>query len=438
MAKSFANTPGKRFLKLTGMTAKVAGKYTKTKIKNTLSSDDLKEEALSEMYAEIGEQVLQTLGEMKGAAMKVGQIASQLSHMLPEEFAEKLTQLQQHSEPMPYEIIASQIKNELGFFPEKIFKKFDKEPFAAASIGQVHKAVTKDGRDIVIKIQYPGVYESCQSDLIHLKRLFSLSGLMKIDKESLDEVFDEIEQKLMEELDYQTEADNLREFKLFHKDFDKVVIPDVIDEYTTERVLSLSYEQGHSLEELATTGYSQEEINGLAVVLVEAILREILYNEKAHCDPHPGNFAFRKTGELIIYDYGCVADMRDMVIDHYIEIMTAGLNGEFHVVDDMLLDLGVRNPSEPAVDADIYKAWFNDFVMPVLEEPELTAIIDKIQEGIKKHMNCFISLRGSFQLSADTLFLNRVLSGHFLNLAQMGVDIDLKPIVLDHLFDDDV
>ncbi len=437
MAKSFANTPGKRFLKLTGMTARVAGKYTTTKIKNTLAHEDVKEEALSEMYAEIGEHVLKTLGEMKGAAMKVGQIASQLSHMLPAEFAEKLTQLQQHSEPMPYEVIASQIKNELGYAPEKLFKEFDKEPFAAASIGQVHKAVTKDGREIVIKIQYPGVYESCQSDLIQLKHLFSLSGLMKIDKKSLDQVFDEIEQKLMEELDYQTEADNLREFKAFHKDFHKVVIPEVIDEYTTERVLSLSYEHGHTLEELAEFEYSQEEINGLAVVLVEAMLREILYNEKAHCDPHPGNFAFRKSGEIIIYDYGCVADMRDMVIDHYIEIFTSGLNGDFHLVDKMLLDLGVRNPAEPTVDSEIYESWFKDFVIPVLEEPELNSIIEKIQEGIKKHMNTFIKLRGSFQLSADTLFLNRVLSGHFLNLAQMGVNIDLKPIVLDHLFDDE-
>ena len=437
MAKTFANTPGKRFLKLTGMTARVAGKYTSTKIKSTLKSDQVKEEVYSEMYAEIGEQVLKTLGEMKGAAMKVGQIASQLSHMLPEEFASKLTQLQKHSEPMPYDVIARQIKRELGYEPEKLFKRFEKEPFAAASIGQVHRAVTNDGREIVMKIQYPGVYESCRSDLIQLKHLFSLSGLMKIDKESLDEVFDEIEEKLMQELDYQTEADNLREFKAFHQDFNKVVIPEVIDEYTTERILTLTYEHGHSLEELAENNYSQEEINGLAVVLVEAMLREILYNEKAHCDPHPGNFAFRKSGELIIYDYGCVADMRDMVIDHYIDIITAGLNGEFHRVDDMLLDLGVRNPNESRVDAAIYEAWWNDFVVPVLEEPELKTIVNKIQQGIKKHMTTFIRLRGSFQLSADTLFLNRVLSGHFLNLAQMGVDIDLKPIVLDHLFDDE-
>lgn len=437
MVKSFANTPAKRFLKLTGMTARVAGKYTKTKIKNTLSSEAEKDQAWSEMYAEIGEQVLQTLGEMKGAAMKVGQIASQLSHLLPEEFAEKLTKLQQHSAPMPYEVIATQIKNELGFPPEKLFKQFDKKPFAAASIGQVHKAVTHDDRDIVIKIQYPGVYESCQSDLVHLKRLFSFSGLMKIDKKSLDDVFDEIEKKLLEELDYHAEADNLRAFKLFHKDFDKVIIPEVINEYTTERVLCLSYEHGDRIDELKQKDYTQQEINELAIVLIEAMLREILYNEKAHCDPHPGNFAFRKDGKLVIYDYGCVADMRDMVIDHYIEIFTAGLQGKFDVIDDMLLKLGVRNLKEPAVAAETYKMWFNDFVIPVLQEPDLLQIIEKVQIGIKQNMELFIRLRGSFQLSADTLFLNRVLSGHFLNLAQMGVDIDLKPIILEHLFDDD-
>jgi predicted unusual protein kinase regulating ubiquinone biosynthesis (AarF/ABC1/UbiB family) len=437
MADRFANTPGRRFLKLTGMTAKVAGKYTATRIRNHLTKNsEGKDEALAAMYAEVGEEVLQTLGEMKGAAMKVGQIASQLGHLLPPELAEKLARLQQQSPPVPYAVMADQVKRELGFPPEKLFRHFEQKPFAAASIGQVHRAVTRDGRKVVVKIQYPGVQQSCRSDLVQLKRLFSLAGLVKIDPEALDQLFLEIEQKLMEELDYQAEADNLREFRAFHSDFPQVVIPEVIEEYTTAQVLCLSDEPGDNIAALAGKGYSQTEINDLAQVLVAAMLREVLYHGRAHCDPHPGNFAFRKSGEVVIYDYGCVADIRDVVIDRYIDIVEAGLAGEFHRVDGLLVQLGLRDVDTPEVSAELYRQLFVDFVEPVLQETDLAVMTERIRDGVGRHVDTFLALRGRFRPSAATIFLNRVLTGHLLNLAQIGVDVDLKPVVLSHLFEE--
>lgn len=434
MADKFANTPTKRFLKLTGMGAKVAGKYAKTRLTSSFSSDEKKQQAYSAMYGEMGQQVLQTLGEMKGAAMKAGQIASQMKHFFPPEFADEIAKLQQHSQPMAYELIASQIQAELGFRPEKLFKSFEKKPFAAASIGQVHKAVMHDGRTVVIKVQYPGVYDSCRSDLIQLKRLFSLSGLLKVDKQALDEVFSEIETKLLEELDYQTEAENLREFRAFHAGFPEIVIPEVIDQFTSERVLSLSYEPGDGIDELNRKGYSTEMKNRLAVTLVEAMLREVLEHQRVHADPHPGNFAFRPDGSVIIYDYGCVADMQDVVIDHYIDMAEACLNGQFERIDRMMLELGVRNPEEAAVAPEQYRAWYEDLVLPALEEDNAGRAITRIQAGVKKHMESFMAMRGVFQPCAATIYLNRVIGGHFLNLAQMDVNVDLKPVFRRHVF----
>jgi predicted unusual protein kinase regulating ubiquinone biosynthesis (AarF/ABC1/UbiB family) len=437
MAKKFANTPAKRFLKLTGMTARVAGKYTAAKIKTSLGGADNKEENQSRMYADIGEQVLQTLGEMKGAAMKAGQIVSQMRHLFPPEFAEKIAQLQKNSEPMPYELIAAQVQSQLGFTPDKLFKKFDKKPFAAASIGQVHCAVTHDNRDVVVKVQYPGVKKSCQSDLVHLKRMFTLSGLLKIDKTALNEIFTAIEEKLMDELDYESEAKNLREFRAFHQGDSRIIIPQVIEEYSSECVLTLTAEMGDSFDDLLSGKYTQQQINQLSVVLVEAVLREVLFCQKAHCDPHPGNFAFNQQGQVIIYDYGCVADIPRFVIDGYIDVVYASLDGEFDKVDAMLVDLGVRNPNEPPLSADLYRKWFKAFILPILEEPDVNKLVTTIQAEINAHMEEFIQLRGTFQPSVETLFLNRIIVGHFLNLVQMGVDIDLKPIVYAHLFETD-
>lgn len=433
--KKFANTPAKRFMKLSGLTVKAASKYSTTRLKHAMHNDQGKKDAAySEMYAQLGEQVLQTLGEMKGAAMKVGQIASQMRHFFPDEFSEQIAKLQKQSAPMPFSIIQAQVQHSLGFPPEKLFKSFSEQPFAAASIGQVHRAVTRNGQDVIVKVQYPGVAQSCVSDLTHLKRLFSLSGLLKVDKQALDDVFIEVKNNLLRELDYCQEAVNLAEFAIVHGKDERIVIPQVVEDYSSEQVLTLSYEPGLSMDELRDQGFSQEQINGFASTLVEAMLREVLEHERAHSDPHPGNFAFRENGQVVIYDYGAVADMSDLVIDRYIDIVEAALFDEFENIDQLLLDLGVRHPAETAVAPMVYQRWFNDLLLPALEEADAGKAITKIQAGVKEHMNEFMQYRGVFQPCAETLFLNRVIGGHFLNLAQMGVDVDLKPLVRSYIF----
>ena len=437
MAKKFANTPAKRFLKLSGLTVRAATQYGKTKLQHALHDDvQRKDVAYAKMYSELGAQVLQTLGEMKGAAMKVGQIASQMRHLFPDEFAEQIAQLQKQSAPMPIDVIRQQIQSSLGLPPEKLFQSFDDTPFAAASIGQVHKAVTRDGQEVVVKVQYPGVAQSCASDLVQLKRLFSISGILKIDKQALAEVFAEIKSNLMSELDYQQEAHNLREFAQVHGQDDRIVIPTVLEDYSTDVVLTLTYEAGFSMHELRDKGFDQASINGLASTLIEAMLREVLEYEKAHADPHPGNFAFRENGQVVIYDYGAVADMSDLVIDRYIDIVEAAVAGEFALIDQLLLDLGLRHPQEAAVAASVYKDWFEDLFLPALEEAEADKAIERIQTGVKAHMDDFMTYRGVFQPCAETLFLNRIIGGHFLNLAQMGVDADLKPLILSYIFEE--
>ena len=422
--KTFADTPNKRLLKLSGMSVKVAGKLGGHKLSGLLGRQQ-DEDAL---YAALGEEILSTLGQMKGAAMKLGQIVAQMRHLLPDSLAEQLAKLQYYAEPMDYSVIAAQIKTSLGFAPEQLFAYFDPEPFAAASIGQVHKARTHQGEEVVVKVQYPGVKRSCHSDLIQLKRLFKLSGLLQVDQDALDEVFTEIEAGLLRELDYRQEADNFKRFAKFHANNPYIVIPEVFDDLSSDVVLTLKLELGDPLHQLKELGYSQEEKNTLALHWMESVLQEVVQMGEAHCDPHPGNFAFRKNGQIVIYDYGLTADMQGLVIDHYLDLYESAIDGEFDKVDDILIRLGVRDEKHAAVDADIYKDWYQCFFLPFIQETDMSQVLANLQQEIDKHMQQFIAMRGVFKPCAETIFINRIMGAHVLNLAQLGISVDLRPL----------
>ncbi len=420
--KSKLVTPKKRFFKLAGMTASVASRYTRTRVKGVFSSEENKEEDLNEMYRRVGWQITETLGELKGAAMKVGQIASQMKDLLPEEFGEALAQLQKQAPPMEYSVIESQIVNELGDKPKKLFADFDEEPFAAASIGQVHRARTFEGEDVIVKIQYPGIDESCESDLNHLKRTLQLGGLLRVSKEALDEVFEEIHRSLKCELDYLQEADNLRFFGDFHQHDEYLVIPKVIDELTTKRVLTITYEPGDDITEVKPPRYSQETINAIGQRIFNTIGRQIYELKAVHSDPHAGNFAYRPDSTVVIYDFGCITHIHPQVVAAYRDTILAALSEDFRRLDRALIVLGIRNEEGPEVEDSFYQAWLDIFTRPITEANfDFDYGKTALQEEIVKNRSLILSHWQSFQPSADTLFVNRVVGGHYMTLAQLGV-----------------
>lgn len=431
--KSKLITPKKRFFKLAGMTASVAGRYTRTRMKGVFSSDADKEQDLSDMYRELGWQIVSTLGELKGAAMKVGQAVSQMQHLFPAEFADELAKLQKSAAPMPFEVIEQQLRSELGLPVEKLFEKFDREPFAAASIGQVHRARTWDGKEVVVKIQYPGVDVSCASDMKHLKRLLQLGGLVKVDKKALDKVFDEIQTSLMRELDYQQEAENLLEFHELHKQDEGIVIPLVIENFSSRRVLTLSYEPGDDLKQLKSPRYSQETINLIGHRLFDAIGQQIFQFKAVHSDPHPGNFAFRPDGTLIIYDFGSVTRLSDKLLADYREVITAAIEEDYRRLDSALISLGVRVADGPAVDDAFYKLWLDIFLKPLKSGESFNYGLSTLHEEIRKNRAEIFRYWGAFQPSADTLFVNRVIGGHYLTMAEMGVEANFGDALLKFL-----
>jgi predicted unusual protein kinase regulating ubiquinone biosynthesis (AarF/ABC1/UbiB family) len=419
-----ATTPGKRFMKLAGMSASIAGNFAKNRIKGALGTLTEEERLLEreQLFTQVGEQIANTLGEMKGAVMKVGQIASQFKDVFPKEIADALTKLQKESPPMPFGVIERQIRNELGRDPAEIFARIDSQPFAAASIGQVHRARTHAGEEVVVKVQYPGVDECVESDLKHLRLALKLAGVLRVDKKMLDAIFSEIRRSLHDELDYLKEAENAREFAAFHADDSKIIVPRVFDEYTSRRVLTLAFEAGDDIRNVQAPAYSQETINEIGHRLVNAIGAQIYGLNAVHCDPHPGNFAFRADGSIIIYDYGSIKRIKPEIVEALRKSTRAALANDYAALEESLISLGVRNiTNAPHISGEFYAPW-----VVIVQKAFSAAPFDfgraTLHEDIVKQARRSLKHWDAFQPSPDTLLVDRAIGGHYWTLKQLGVN----------------
>lgn len=420
-------TPKKRFFKLTGMTASVTTKFAKTKLKEKLSSKEVTEDDYAKMYSEVGQQVVQTLGELKGAAMKVGQAISQMKHLLPDEFTEALSQLQNAAPPMEFTVIDRQIKAELGFNAAQLFKQIDETPFASASIGQVHRAITWDDEEVVVKVQYPGVDTSVKSDMAHLRHLLMLGGLLKVEKATLEAVFDEIYEHIVEELDYKKEAKNAKRFAEFHSDNSNIIIPKVMTQFSSDRILTMQYVEGLSIAEFVQSAQdNQELINHAGKTIYDFVAHQLYGLGAIHSDPHPGNFAFTTDGKLIAYDFGCVTELDDEVVELYRVLVNTAMAYDYPVLDKTLIKLGVRDTNYESPEGSFYKTWL-DIILPALAgEIPFNFAQTHLDSAILKQKELAFAHWRHFQPSADTVFINRVLVGHYYNLVELGACVAFK------------
>ncbi len=405
-------TRGRRFMRLASMTARVAGGYAKSRIKSVFQSEEDAERDRTETHVRTGELLAKTLGELKGAVMKVGQMASIARDILPKEISDALGTLQREAPPMPYDVIAEQIQREFGADPQTLYSRFDRTPFASASIGQVHRAVTDDGREVVVKVQYPGVDEAVDSDLSHLRFALRASGLVRFKKEALDAVLAELRTRLHEELDYCNEADNVRFFHDYYRDNPKVIVPQVVGERSSQRVLTLSYEPGDHVDD--TTEYSEAIRNELGELLFRTVCDQIFTLQVIHADPNPANFAFRSDGSLVFYDFGCVKRLQPDVIEAYRTTVRAGLAEDYAGVEAGLRRLGARNLEGPEVPASYYKMWRDIFAKPFVGDAEFDYGASTLHHEALQHIPGFLArYLGSFQPPPELVFLDRVIVGHY-------------------------
>ena len=423
MAKP-ASTPGRRFLKLAGMTASIATKTVSHSLRNLTADEEQKNAARSKMFQDIGVQIAETLGDMKGAVMKVGQIASQYKDIFPPEVSKAIAKLQRQAPPMPFKQIKLQVEKELGKSLDQLFQHFDETPFAAASIGQVHKAILKNGEQVVVKVQYPGVEEACESDLKQVRLALRLMGVLKIERKLQDRLFKEIQDSLDNELNYEIEAQNLQVARTFHQQLDpKIIIPQVYTEYSSRHVLTLSLEQGDSIETAST--WSQATRNELGRRLLRAIGQEIFYLKRFHCDPHPGNFAFREDGSVLIYDYGGVKTLSTEVVENFKALVHAARAQDFATMEDYLVRLNSLAETGK-FPTDLYSAWVEIFTRPLTTHYDFAA--NSSHHDAMELVKPSLKYWDLFKPSPDTLMVNRTISGQYWNLINLKVHDNLNDV----------
>lgn len=428
-----ASTPGRRFMKLASMTASIATKTVSNSIRNFNADEEQKNEARSQLFQVIGVQIADTLGEMKGAVMKVGQIASQYKDIFPPEVARAIAKLQRQAPAIPFAEIKQQVEKELGKSLTQAFQSFDEQPFAAASIGQVHQATLHDGTRVVVKVQYPGVDEACESDLKQVRLALRLMGVLKIEKKLQDRLFEEIQDSLHEELNYEIEAQNLQVFRTFHQLLDlKIIIPQVYSDYSTRRVLTLSLEQGESIETASTWDLSVR--NDIGRRLIQALGQQIFFLKRFHCDPHPGNFAFRADGSVIIYDFGGVKTLSNDVIGHFKALVRAARTQDIPSIEEHLSNLNALAEKGKFPD-ELYRAWLEVLLRPLTTNydfAENSAHYDGMKL-VKKSLKYW----DVFKPSPDTLMVNRTISGQYWNLIHLKVHDNLSDLFEDLVSSED-
>ncbi len=367
----------------------------------------------------LGEALFEGLSELKGPAMKLAQIMSQWDDLLPPDLAEELARLQRQAEPMPWAGIRRTLVAQYGDLGA-VFAGIEETPFASASMGQVHRATTRDGETLVLKVQYPGLAEVLESDLAQVRRLMRLGRWLKVPQARLDALFEELAVSLRGELDYHAEAQALARYRTRYAHLDSLVIPEPLPALSGPRVLAMRYVAGTPLRDLEAADDALRQ--RVATTLADWLTEELFTHGELHADPHAGNFAADPAGRLVIYDLGAVIPVSEARLAAMMRLLEATLAGDPMAMDAALLELGGRQGQgaplalyREAAEAvsPLFRPGAQDFgdvrVHRRLRElsPKVWAAMDRLQPP------------------ADTLLLSRTLNGHYWNLVRLGARLDM-------------
>ena len=418
-----------RFVKLGGLAGKVGVSVVGNQVLDVTRSGASKQIKKTENLVRNASRIVETLGEMKGAAMKVGQMLSLHDGMLPPEVAEVLRGLQKEAPRVPAEVMEFEIRGALEDFDD-LFETFDFEAFAAASIGQVHRGRMRDGRDVAVKIQYPLIDEIVKADLKNLKILVR-SLLAMISDIEFDPIWRELRDRLLEELDYRHEAANINRMAELHAGVPEIVIPKVVPEATTRTVLTMEFVEGIPPSEAFGDGIDQELRDRWGVVLAEFLLRGLLEHRFLHADPNLANFAFLEDGRVVVYDFGSIKEVPEALADGYAGLLQATAGGKADDIAIILKEMGMYMKDGSLMPLDAIQPYLEMFGEVLRDHPPYT-----FGEDEEVYQRMFDAGWSNWQYSMemqfpeDLIFINRSLGGHFGNLTRLRATGPWRELVL--------
>ncbi|HEX4872805.1 MAG TPA: AarF/ABC1/UbiB kinase family protein [Nevskiaceae bacterium] len=416
-------TPGGRAARLFGAGARTLGR----RLVSALPVGDATRRRLAYWQA-VGEDWTETLGDLRGAAMKLGQLASQYSDLLPPPLAEQLQKLQRAAEPLPWATVSPWLDAAWGPAGWAEVETVEPEALAAASIGQVHPARLVDGREVVVKIRYPGVEAAVASDLSHLRRLIGLSKLLPLDGEALDRLMEEVRQRLTEETDYRAERRHLQALRDGAAS-PGVRYPQAVESLCSDGVLVLERLDGEALG--TARHWPQAERDALGLILARWLLVQLFEAGLIHADPHAGNFAFRRSGpELIVYDYGCVKRIPPAVMAGVRALLAAAAAEDWPRLHAELEALGgLSERAELARLQPLYAEW-RTLALARLTAAETFDFADPaFIEDLRAAARRQIGLSLSFKPVTDLVFVLRALSGHYWLLRALGARVPVRGLL---------
>jgi predicted unusual protein kinase regulating ubiquinone biosynthesis (AarF/ABC1/UbiB family) len=345
------------------LAASEAVKQFGTRAANVARSEEASEEALARRQLETAKQIVAALGTMKGAAMKLGQVMSFLDVGLVaeeyrEEFQAELAKLRDAAPTVSFKQMRRVIEDDLEAPISEIFGSFDEQPIAAASIGQVYRATLHDGREVAVKVQYPGVAAAVRADMQNLDMIMRLLKRMTpgMDSKALAA---EIRARIGEELDYELEAQNQRSLARIYSGHPFIVVPEVITALSRERVLVSDFVSGVGFEELK--GYSQPERDRIGEIVFRFFLGCLYRHRQFSGDPHPGNFMLLADGRVAFLDFGLFKRMDAPAVELELACQRAVVEGDSVTLHRLLAESGFL-PEPERVEPDRLKDFIEDAI----------------------------------------------------------------------------
>ncbi len=358
-----------RIAPLARLALRIGGRYLARSPQLVFASVERRTELRHDLALRSAEEVAEELGYMKGVLMKLGQMASYVDEDMPQTFRAAMARLQHNAPPMSPALAASVIVDELGDAPERVFARWDAWPFAAASIGQVHRAITHDGRAVAVKVQYPGIARSITSDLrnVALLRRVVSAAFPGMDTQSF---IDELGERLREEVDYVREAQNQEYFARYYEGHPFVHVPHVLGDLSTARVLTSELVTGERFEKVLQ--WNQHERNMAAETINRFVSRSLYRLHAFNGDPHPGNYLFHGQGRVTFLDFGLTKYFEDQDLVPLVEALRCLIienNGE--CFRSALERAGFLRPGAP-VPTETVVDRFGLFYSTVLRDAPMT------------------------------------------------------------------
>ncbi|HYV45478.1 MAG TPA: AarF/ABC1/UbiB kinase family protein [Myxococcaceae bacterium] len=374
------------------------------------------------------EKLAATLGDLKGAAMKLGQFAAMDAELLPAEVRAVLARLQNEAPPMPWEDVADVIEDELGAPPESLFAELEREPMAAASLGQVHRGKMADGREVVVKVQYPGIGAALEADLDNMG---SVAKAVNAAFGKMAGYFSEIRRELLAELDYAREARLCGEFREAARSLPDLCVPFTVPERTRTRVLTLERLPGETLKAFLGRGVEKaapEERFRVSRLLLRAVLGPFLAGGVVHADPHPGNYVLMPDGRLGVVDYGSIKRLPDPFTGACRKLLRLGLSGEPFDVVPVARELGIEWGDLPE---DQARELMNE-VLEIGSRPIRGGVFDYATSTMVGDLRALKSTRFrqllKFRPPAEGLLFFRAVAGCVMNLRAIGARGEFRAV----------